>query len=40
MEKFTDKGKHTIKVGNHSHTKLVGRLKTKVVKSFVSTISS
>ena len=29
MEKLTGKGKHTIKLGNHPHTKLVGRLKDK-----------
>ena len=34
------KGKYTVKVVNHSCTKLVGRLKTKVVKSYVSTINS
>ena len=27
MKKLTSKGKHTIKVENHLHTKLVGRLK-------------
>ena len=41
MKKLTGKGKHTIKVGNHPHTKLVGWLKDKiVVRSSVSTISS
>ena len=40
METLTGKGKHTINVGNHPCTKLVGRLKTKVVKPFVSTTSS
>ena len=40
MKKLTDKGKHTVKVGNHPYTRLVGRLKTKIIKSFVSTISS
>ena len=29
MKKLTGKGKHIIKVGNHPHTKLVGRLKDK-----------
>ena len=29
MKKFTGKGKHTVKVGNHAHIKLVGRLKGK-----------
>ena len=29
MENLTGKGKHKIKVGNHPHTKLVGRLKDK-----------
>ena len=29
MERLTGKGKHRIKVGNHPHTKLVGRLKDK-----------
>ena len=29
MGKLTGKGKYTIKVGNHPHTKLVGRLKDK-----------
>ena len=29
MKKFTSKGKHTKKVGNHPHTKLVVRLKDK-----------
>ena len=29
MEKLTGKGKHTIKVGNHPRTKLVGRLQDK-----------
>ena len=29
MKKLTSKGKHTIKVENHLHTKLVGRLKDK-----------
>ena len=28
-EKLTSKGKHTVKVGNHPHTKVVGRLKDK-----------
>ena len=27
MEKLIGKGKHTVKVGNQPHTKLVGRLK-------------
>ena len=29
MKKLTGKGKHIIKVGNHPHIKLVGRLKDK-----------
>ena len=29
MKKLTSKGKHIVKVGNHPHTKLVGRLKDK-----------
>ena len=29
IEKLTGKCKHTIKVGNHPHTKLVGKLKDK-----------
>ena len=29
MERLTGKGKHRIKVGNHPHTKLVGRFKDK-----------
>ena len=29
MKKLTSKGKYTIKVGNHPHTKLVGQLKEK-----------
>ena len=28
-KKLIIKGKHTVKVGNHPHTKLVGRLKDK-----------
>ena len=27
MKKPTNKGKHTVKVGNHPHTKRVGKLK-------------
>ena len=40
MKKLNDKGKHTEKVGNHPHTKLVGKLKDKCVKSCVSTTRS
>ena len=29
MKQLIGKGKHTVKVGNHPHTKLVGRLKDK-----------
>ena len=29
MEKLTGKGKHTIKIGYHPHTKLVKKLKDK-----------
>ena len=38
-KKFIGKGKYTVKVVNQPCTKLVGRLKTKVVKS-ISAISS
>ena len=37
MKKLIGKGKHIVKVGNHPHTKLLGRLKDKVVKSSIST---
>ena len=33
METLTGKGKHTINVGNHPCTKLVGRLKDKSSKT-------
>ena len=39
-EKFIDYDKYTVKVINHAHRKLVGRLQTKVAKSFISTTSS
>ena len=29
MKRLTGRGKHTVKVGNHSRTKLEGRLKDK-----------
>lgn len=40
MEELTGKDKHTIKVGNHPHTRLLGKLKDKIVKSSVTTINS
>ena len=40
MNKLIGKGKHTVNVGNNPHRKLVGRLKDKVVKSSISTISN
>ena len=34
MKKLIKKGKHTVKVGNHPDTMLVGRLKEKSSKIF------
>ena len=34
MKKLTINGKHTVKVGNQPHTKLVGRLKGRSSKIF------
>ena len=36
MKKLTGEVKHTVKVGNHPHTKLVGRLKDKTSKIIYS----
>ena len=33
MKKLTNQGKHIVKVGNHLHRKLVGRLKDKIIKN-------
>ena len=40
MEKLISKGKHTVKVGTHPYTKLVGKLKDKIVKLSISKVSS